>query len=226
MVIGLEARVMNLDFLKWIGHASFLIRAGKRTIYIDPYRLSEVNEHADLILITHPHFDHLSIDDIGKIAGPETEIFVTKDSVSKIQKGRVVGVEPNMDYSSMDVRFRTVPAYNVVRERLDKHPKRNGWVGYILEANGMSIYHAGDTDLIKEMEGLEVDLALIPMSGTYTMDPDEAIEAASRMRAKAVAPMHYKAVLGLKEAEVAEQKFRREVKNAIILKEAQRPFVF
>jgi L-ascorbate metabolism protein UlaG (beta-lactamase superfamily) len=217
---------MELDFLKWIGHASFLIKVGNKNVYIDPFRLTTVKERADVILITHPHFDHMNTEDIAKIADSKTEIFVTEDSVDKIKVGKVKGTEPNREYSSSVIKFSTIPAYNVVKERLDKHPKKNNWVGYILEANNMKIYHAGDTDFIPEMEEINVDLALIPMSGTYTMDPDQAIEAANKIDAKAVAPMHYRAVLGLEKAKAAEEKFRKNVKNGIILKEVQEPLVF
>lgn len=217
---------MDVGFLKWIGHASFLLKVDGKNVYIDPFRLSTVKDKADVIFITHPHFDHMNTEDIAKIADKDTEIFVTKDSVDKIKIGRVRGVEPNREYSSGIMKFSTIPAYNVVKERLDKHPKKNGWVGYILEANGMKIYHAGDTDFIKEMEGISVDLALIPMSGTYTMDPDEAIAAANRIDAKIVAPMHYRAVLGYEKAKAAEEKFKKNVKNGMIMKEVQEPFVF
>ncbi len=217
---------MQSDSLKWIGHASFLIKIGEKNVYVDPFRLSTVNEKADVILITHPHFDHMNMEDIAKIAGPDTEIFVTQDSVEKISIGKVKGVEPNRSYSSSALKLATIPAYNVVEERLDKHPKKNGWVGYVIEAEGTRIYHAGDTDFIPEMEKLSVDLALIPMGGTYTMDTDEAISAAKAINAGEVAPMHYRAVLGHKAADAAEKKFVAGVKNARILKEAQEPFTF
>jgi len=217
---------MELDFLDWIGHASFLMKVGGKKVYIDPFKLSTVKDRADVILITHPHFDHLNMEDIAKIADSKTEIFVTKDSVDKVTVGKVHGVEPNKSYSSSVLKFSTIPAYNVVEERLDKHPKANNWVGYIVEANNMKIYHAGDTDFIPEMEKISVDLALIPMSGTYTMDPEEAIKAANRIDAEVVAPMHYRAVLGHEKARAAEEKFRKNVKNAKILKEVQEPFMF
>ncbi len=217
---------MQADSLKWIGHASFLIKIGEKNVYVDPFKLSAVNVKADLILITHPHFDHMNMEDIAKIADSNTEIFVTQDSVDKISIGKVKGVEPNRSYSSSVLRFATIPAYNVIEERLDKHPKKNGWVGYVIEAEGTRIYHAGDTDFIPEMEKLSVDLALIPMGGTYTMNTDEAIVAAKAINAAEIAPMHYRAVLGHKAADAAEKKFVREVKNARILKEVQEPFTF
>lgn len=217
---------MDLDFMRWIGHASFVIKDGSKTIYIDPFRLDSVRDHADLILITHPHFDHLNPEDIAKIADSKTEIFVPKDSVDKIKVGKVHAVEPHGKYSSLGIKFSTIPAYNVVKERLDKHPKENKWVGYILETNNMKIYHAGDTDFINEMKDIDVDLALIPMSGTYTMDPDQAIEAAKAIKAKTVIPMHYRSVLGKEAADAAEKKFSKEVKNSRIIKEVQEPYYF
>ncbi len=215
---------MDMEFLKWIGHASFMLEVGAKKVYIDPFRLPAHSPRADVILITHPHPDHLSMDDISKIADSDTEIFVPHDSIDKLKIGKTSGVEPNKSYSSSAVRFSTIPAYNVVTERLDKHPKGNRWVGYIVEANGMTVYHAGDTDFIPEMEKIDVDLALIPMSGTYTMDPDQAIEAANKIKAKAVAPMHYKAVLGKERSMEAEEKFRKNVKNGVLLKEIHEPF--
>ena len=217
---------MEFDFLKWIGHASFVLDVNGKTVYIDPFKIPENSRKADAILITHPHFDHLNMEDISKIAGIETQIFVTMDSVDKIPVGKVVGVEPNKKYSSDILEFSTIPAYNTATERLDKHPKANGWVGYILDTGSATIYHAGDTDFVPEMEKIKVDLALLPMSGTYTMDPEEAISAALRIDAKRVAPMHYKAVLGLEKSKEAEDNFRKRISNSMIMKEIQDPFVF
>lgn len=215
---------METGFLRWLGHASFLIDIDGMNVYVDPFRLSTVKERADLILITHPHFDHMSMDDIKKIADSKTEIFVTKDSVGKINIGKVRGVEPGKSYSSQGFEFSTIPAYNVVKERLDKHPKANRWVGYILDTGEGRVYHAGDTDFIDEMKEIEVDLALLPMSGTYTMDVNEAIRAANSINAKYVAPMHYRAVLGKEAADEAERKFKNGVKNSVLLKEVQEPY--
>lgn len=211
-----------MEGIEWIGHASFILRINGKTVYIDPFSLgSSVNEHADLILITHPHFDHLNMDDIRKIATKDTQIFVPKDSVDKVQIGKVTGVEPNRSYKALGIEFRTVPAYNVVKERLDKHPKANGWVGYIINDNGKQIYHPGDTDFIDEMRGLKVDVALLPMSGTYTMDVNQAIEAAGAIIAEEYVPMHYKMVLGEEKSRKAEELFRKKVKKAVLMTEIQ-----
>ncbi|MEM3839116.1 MAG: MBL fold metallo-hydrolase [Candidatus Micrarchaeaceae archaeon] len=209
--------------IEWIGHASFLMRIKGKNVYVDPFNLKDVSEPADLILITHPHPDHFDISSINKVANESTQIFIPKDSAGKVPVGKVTGVEPNREYEALGVHFRTVPAYNVVKERLDKHPKKNGWVGYIIDVNGKSVYHAGDTDFIEEMKGLKVDVALLPMSGTYTMDVDQAIEAAKAIEAKQYTPMHYKMVLGRERSENAEKAFRSKVKRAVLLREIQDP---
>ena len=215
---------MDLDFLKWTGHAGFILEAEGKTIYIDPFRLKRVEKKADILLITHPHFDHLSADDIAKVATKDTQVLVPSDSTSKIGHGKVTGVAPNGKYNVLGIEVSTVPAYNIVAERLDKHPKANGWVGYIVSANGAKVYHAGDTDFIPEMKPLDVDLALLPIGGTYTMNLDEAIAAANSMRsAKRFSPIHYKNLLGAEGSKRAEDEFSKRVKNSVILGEVHEP---
>lgn len=215
---------MEFDNIIWLGHASFAIRAGNHLVYVDPFRLGSFDERADTILITHPHFDHLSADDIKKVATDDTEIFLPKDAVHEVKVGKVSDVEPLKSYSSNWIRFTTLPAYNNQNERLQFHPRSNGWVSYIIEANGIKIFHPGDTDHVKEMDDIDVDVALLPIGGTYTMDVDQAIEASDRIRAKMFIPMHYKAVLGKEKAAEAEQKFLKNVKNSMLLKEATEPY--
>ncbi len=210
-----------MEEIEWIGHASFLLRIKGKNVYIDPFKLDSVREHADIILITHPHFDHFDVESIKKIADDETQVFIPKDSAEKVPVGRVTGVEPNKKYSAMGIEFRTVPAYNVVKERLDKHPRSNGWVGYIVNVNGKWLYHPGDTDFIEEMKGLKVDIALLPISGTYTMDVNQAIEAARAISAQQYIPMHYKMVLGKEGSQKAEKLFKEKVARAVFLKEIQ-----
>lgn len=213
---------MDLGFLRWTGHAGFIIEGKAGRVYIDPFNLGSP-KRADAILITHPHFDHFSSEDIDAIATDSTEVFVPRDSVGKVMKGKATAVEPFNKYEAAGIRFKTIPAYNTVSERLMNHPKKKGWVGYVIEAEGLRIYHAGDTDFIPEMRDLDVDLALIPMGGTYCMDLTEAIEAAKAIHAKIVAPMHYKALLGREGSREAEERFRKEVKNSTILKEEGSP---
>lgn len=219
---------MDLEFLKWIGHASFLLKLNGKNVYIDPFKLKSTKEHADIILITHPHMDHLSPEDIKIIADKNTKIYVPKDSVSKIPIGQVIPVEPDKHYSAGVIEFDTVPAYNHVPNRIHFHPKESRWVGYVLDINGTKVYHAGDTDFIKEMEKIVTGLALLPMGGTsktdgYVMSVDETIDAAHAIKAEKVAPIHYRRNLGKEGSKAAEKKFLENVKNGIILKEVDEP---
>jgi len=213
---------MEFDFLKWIGHAAFIIEGEKR-IYIDPFKLSKSFGDADIVFITHSHFDHLSVDDIKKVATKETIIVAPTEAKSKLASFNTFLAEPMKKYNLEGVEFETVHAYNVKKERLNFHPKQNNWLGYIINAEGKRIYHAGDTDFIEEMKSIKCDLALLPIGGTYTMSVEEAIEATKAIDARYFAPMHYKALLGREDSKKAEDTFQKEVKNSILLKEVQEP---
>jgi L-ascorbate metabolism protein UlaG (beta-lactamase superfamily) len=210
---------MDLEFIKWLGHASFLMTLNGKNLYIDPFNVGNTKEHADIILITHPHSDHLSPQDLKLIADSKTRIYVPKDSVSKVPVGDIVGVEPDKRYSFKGISFDTVPAYNVVENRVHYHPKENGWVGYVLNINGIKVYHAGDTDFINEMKRIVTGLALLPMGGTYVMDVNEVILASKSIKAEKIAPIHYRQLLGREGSKAAEEKFLENVKNGIILKQ-------
>ena len=179
-----------LDRMTWLGHDTFRIDSSK-TVYFDPYNI-ETDKKADLVLITHDHSDHCSLDDIEKIQQPET-IFVTeKDSAQKLS-GTIKTVKPGDSLGIDNVKIEAIPAYNLDK---DFHPKANGWLGFVLEMDGIRIYHAGDTDHIPEMKNLNVDIALLPVSGTYVMTADEAVEAALAINPGVAIPMHYGAIVG------------------------------
>src|SRR5271157_2887685 len=181
---------MDLGFLKWIDHAGFVLSAGGKTVYIDPFQVKDPKP-ADIVFITHSHFDHLSMDDIRRLETPKTRFVAPKEAAGKLEGRDILAVEPGKEYDAEGIRFSTVAAYNVRPARLLFHPKSKGWVGYVIDADGTKVYHAGDTDLTDEMRTVEADIALIPMGGTYTMGLEEAIEAANAIHAKKVAPMHY-----------------------------------
>lgn len=174
----------------WLGHDGFRID-GDKIVYFDPYQISPGTK-ADLILVTHEHFDHCSPGDIAKIQKPETVIVTEKDSAKKLE-GNVKIVRPGQTIDVDEIKIEAVPAYNT-----DKtfHLKENGWLGFIVEMEGVRIYHAGDTDFIPEMNQFEVDIALLPVSGTYVMTAIDAIEAALAIRPKLAIPMHYGAIVG------------------------------
>jgi len=174
----------------WLGHDGFRIEAAK-TIYVDPYQISS-GPKADLILITHEHFDHCSPEDVAKIQQSETVIVTEKDSAKKLS-GDVRVVAPGESVKVDDVTVEAVPSYNTDK---DFHPKKNAWLGFIVEVDGVRIYHAGDADFIPEMKDFNVDIALLPVSGTYVMTADQAVEAALAIQPKLAIPMHYGAIVG------------------------------
>jgi L-ascorbate metabolism protein UlaG (beta-lactamase superfamily) len=188
-----EIEVMIEDILEkivWLGHDGFRIDASK-TVYIDPYQISDGPE-ADLILITHEHFDHCSPDDVAKVQHSGSVIVTEKDSATKLS-GDVRVVKVGETLSIDNVKIEAVAAYNTNKEF---HPKSNGWLGFIVEIDGVKVYHAGDTDFIPEMNNFNTDIALLPVSGTYVMTADEAVEAALAINPKIAIPMHYGAIVG------------------------------
>ena len=182
-----------MEHIKWLGHAGFSVTAGGKVIFIDPYEIGDCGK-ADIILITHSHYDHCSVPDINKIKTPST-IFVTEKDSAAILSGDVRVVKPGDKISVSSIEIEAVPAYNINK---NFHPKKNNWLGFILTNGNNKIYHAGDTDLIPEMDSFTADIALLPVSGIYVMTADEAVEAAKRIKPKIVVPMHYDAIVGSK----------------------------
>lgn len=182
-----------LENIKWLGHAGFKIK-GEKTIYIDPFKINE-NEPADIIIVTHEHFDHLSPEDINKIKTDNTKIVTTADCTEKLN-GNVNAICAGESISIDGIKIEAVPAYNTNKQF---HPKPKGWIGVIVTANGKRIYHAGDTDNIPEMSNLKnIDVALLPVSGTYVMTAEEAADAANKIMPKIAVPMHYGSIVGTK----------------------------
>jgi L-ascorbate metabolism protein UlaG (beta-lactamase superfamily) len=189
--------------LKWLGHASFLIKNHK-VIYIDPFNIKENSEKADIILITHNHYDHCSVADIKNIIKEGTKIVLTADSQSKITRFEtpidIQIIEPNKELVFGDIKISAIPAYNIDKSF---HPKEEGWVGYIIKMKDILIYHAGDTDLIPEMQRLtghkqpdKQFIALLPIGGRFTMNAEEAAEAAKLIKPALAIPMHYGGLVG------------------------------
>ena len=182
-----------LENIKWLGHAGFKI-TGEKTVYIDPFKIND-REPADIIIITHEHFDHLSPEDIKKIQTGTTVIVATPDCYSKVS-GNVKIITPGKTLVVDGIKIEAVPAYNLNKHF---HPKANAWIGVIAAINGKRIYHAGDTDNIPEMSNLKnIDVALLPVSGTYVMTAEEAADAANKINPKVAVPMHYGAIVGTK----------------------------
>ena len=186
--MGVHDVVKNIA---WLGHDGFLIKADGKVIVIDPFQVREC-EPADILLVTHEHYDHCSPEDVKKIQKDSTVIVTEAGSARKLS-GDVRVVEPGDKLTVSGVPIETVPAYNTNKSF---HPKENGWLGFIITVDGVRIYHAGDTDLIPEMGSFQVDIALLPVSGTYVMTAEEAVEAARIIKPKVAIPMHYGAIVG------------------------------
>ena len=183
-----------LERFTWFRQSAYLWRGDGLTVYIDPWMVT-TDDPADVIFITHAHFDHYQPDDIEKIRKDGTKIVAPHD-IARELSGDVTPVSPGDSLNVAGIDVQAVPAYNVVKERLQAHPKENNWVGYILTLGSNSYYHAGDTDHIPELESVRADVAFLPIGGTYTMDPGEAAGLAKAINPQVAVPMHYGFVVG------------------------------
>lgn len=205
--------------VKRIAHDCFLISNGKINLYFDPFRIEENLPKADYILITHEHFDHFSIDDIRKIIKESTVLFMnemTEKALGNQLANKVVTVNPGDSIDYDEIHIKGVPAYNINKFRehgIVYHPKEDKKLGFIVLINNVKIYHVGDSDNIPEMKNLKdenIDILLIPVSGTYVMTPKEALDATLTINPKVAIPMHYGAIVG---SETDAQDFAEAVKN-------------
>ncbi len=184
--------------ITWLKHDAFLLKGDGVVVAIDPYELRSVPEKADLVLITHDHFDHCDQNSVSVVAKPDAVIIAPENAAAKL-RGNVKVVKAGDVVTEKGVTVKVVPAYNVRPERQRFHPKGHGGVGYLITLAGKVIYHSGDTDVIPEMENLgHVDIALLPVSGTYVMDANEAAEAVKRIKPTHAIPMHYGSIVGSK----------------------------
>lgn len=206
---GPEALEETLGKIRWYGHDTFRIDVGK-VIYTDPYQIRH-SDVADVIVVTHEHSDHCSPADIKKLSGPDTVVVAAKQCEGKLGGlgVQVVYVEPGGTTMIDGIEVSAVPAYNVDKSF---HPKERNGVGFIVAARGVRIYFAGDTDRIPEMKEFSVDIALLPVSGTYVMNATEAAEATADMAPAYVIPMHYGSVVG---SEADAGRFEELVKSKV-----------
>ena len=181
-----------LSNLEWLGHDCFRLRAAGKVLYFDPFQLAGEPTPADIILVSHEHFDHCSPEDIAKIKKQSTIIITEPRAAAKLT-GNVKTMQPGQTLTLDGFTVQAVRAYNTNKKF---HPQANSWLGFIVTVEGVRIYHAGDTDYIPEMAGYAADIALLPVSGTYVMTADEAAQAALAINPKVAIPMHFGSIVG------------------------------
>lgn len=189
-----------IENIEVLYHSSIRISKNK-VIYIDPFKIDENYNDADIVFITHDHFDHYSEEDIDKVINENTIIIIPEELLTKIlrkgiNKNAVITVESNKEYMVQGIKFETIPAYNTNKTF---HPKENDWVGYIITLDGIRYYIAGDTDITEENKKVKCDVAFVPVGGTYTMDFKEAAQLINEIQPKIAVPIHYGSVVGTKQ---------------------------
>ena len=189
-----------LENIEVLYHSSIRISKNK-VIYIDPFKIDKDYNDADIVFITHDHFDHYSEEDIDKVINENTTIIIPEELLTKllkkgINKNAIITVEPNEKYVVQGIKFETIPAYNTNKTF---HPKENDWLGYIITLDGIRYYIAGDTDITEENRKVKCDVAFVPVGGTYTMDFKEAAQLINEIQPKIAVPIHYGSVVGAKE---------------------------
>ena len=189
-----------LENVEVLCHSSIRINKEK-TIYIDPFKIEKNYNDADIVFITHDHYDHYSEEDIDKVINENTIIIIPEELLTKllrkgINKNAIITVEPNEKYMVQGIKFETIPAYNTNKTL---HPKENDWVGYIITLDGIRYYIAGDTDITEENRKVKCDVAFVPVGGTYTTDFKEAAQLINEIQPKIAVPIHYGSVVGTKQ---------------------------
>jgi L-ascorbate metabolism protein UlaG (beta-lactamase superfamily) len=206
-------KLLNLD-IRRIAHDTFRI-AGSKVIYVDPFRVTN-NDEADIVLLSHEHFDHLSPEDLNKVIFPGTTIVASptcKDGLKDVKVKALHYLDPGGKHTMGSVEIYGCEAYNIDKgpEPGKKfHPPGEKRLGFLIKMDGTTVYHAGDADFIPEMRSIQCDIALLPVSGTYVMTAEEAAQAAAAINPKIAVPMHYGAIVG---SAADAEKFKSQVKN-------------
>ncbi len=206
-------KLLNLDITR-LGHDTFRIK-GSKLIYTDPYKLSQRDE-ADIVLISHEHFDHFSPEDLEKVVFPGTTIVASplcKDGMKNLKVKEIKFLDPGGKLTVGKVQIEAVPAYNLNKFREPGkafHPKGEKRLGFLIQMDGTTVYYAADSDFIPEMKNLKCDIALLPVSGTYVMTAEEAAQAAAAIKPKIAVPMHYGSIVG---SDADAEKFKSLVKG-------------
>ena len=191
---------------------------GKKVIYFDPLKLESKEKDADFMFSTHAHCDHVSKDDILKIKNEGTKIIGPRDILEDCLKlgfkeNNIITVVPNERKIIENISFKTVPAYNKIK---NFHPKQNNWVGYVITINQVTYYIMGDTDALEENQNINCDIVFSPIGGKYTMDSKEAAQFINILNPKKVIPIHYGLIVGTKND---LEEFKKLVNDSIEVEE-------
>ena len=209
-----------LESIEILCHSCIKFNKGE-VIYFDPFKIEKNYNDADVIFITHDHYDHYSEEDIDKVIKEETIIVAPEDLLTKLlkkgfERDNMVLVTPNQKYTVKGIEFQTIPAYNVNKQF---HPKANEWVGYVLKIEGVTYYIAGDTDITEENKKVKCDIAFVPVGGTFTMDYKEAAELINEIKPKIAVPTHYGSIVGEKSDGVSFSKLvSPEIEVEVLMK--------
>ena len=174
-----------LDGVTWFRGSSIRIRRDGLEVHIDPLGVGE--GAADYVLLTHPHFDNFSEEDVARVRRPETVLIAPASMKKQIEDAdHLMRPGDMIQLEGLDVL--AVPAYNVEKKF---HPPENGWLGYVFTMGGVTYYHAGDTDYLESMRDIRCDVAFLPCEGHYTMTAEEAARAAEACGAAVVVPIRW-----------------------------------
>lgn len=208
-----------LDNVRVFCHSSIRIESPK-IIYIDPFKINREHEDAELIFITHDHYDHFSENDIKKVMNEDSKIILPYGMYDKasnlgFKDENIIEVNPDEEKTVDGINFETIAAYNVNKSF---HPRENGWVGYIITLNGERYYIAGDTDVTEEAKNVNCDVAFLPVGGTYTMTAEEAAELANEINPDIAVPIHYGSIVGTDEdAELFVKLLNPDIKGILLM---------
>jgi len=193
----------------------------EKIIYVDPFKIEENYNDADIILVTHSHYDHFSKEDIKKVKKENTIICITEDLYDEtlelgFKRENIITVIPNDTYEVLGIEIKTIPSYNTNKKF---HPKENNWVGYIINLNNVNYYIAGDTDITEENKQVKCDVAFVPVGGTYTMTANEAAELINTIKPKITVPTHYGSIVGTKDDPTNfKENLDKDIKCEILIK--------
>ena len=194
-------------------HSSIRI-ASDKVIYFDPFQIEEESHDADIIFITHDHYDHFSVEDIRKVEKEDTVYVIPECMYNLLGGENVFVVQPKEKTVVEGLDVYAVPSYNLNKPF---HPLDKGYVGYLVRIEDKAVYVAGDCDMNEDNRKIRCDIALIPVGGKYTMDYRQAAELVNHIRPETAIPTHYGSIVGEKDSgerfkELVDKQIKVELK--------------